>query len=106
MKYKEFARSPQYGKIFAYDKDGRVIEELDLLNLQIVAKNNEQFTLGALLDKIFDLTQENKEMNARIKSHDKDIMDLQNEITKAKADRDTLAAAIRSIAAKIDSDKI
>ena len=51
MDYKKSSRSPTYGKIFAYDKNGRTIEELDILKLVLVDGGRE-YKIKELLEKI------------------------------------------------------
>lgn len=74
MKYKESARSPQYGKIFAYDITGRV-QELDILKLEVVHKEKE-YTIEQLLRTISDYKEDFK----KIKQLEKDLKKLQDKV--------------------------
>lgn len=79
MEYKQSARSPHYGKIVAYDTQGRVIQELDVLRLK-VEHDGVDFTIGGILSyavkhegevtilkqKVADLEKQNKEQDERI----------------------------------------
>ena len=54
MDYKKSSRSPQYGKIFAFDKNGKRIEELDVLKLVLV-HNGKEYKIRELLETIVEL---------------------------------------------------
>jgi len=51
MQYKETARSPHYGRIFAYDASGKRTEELDILRVKLV-HGNEEVTIKQLLEEV------------------------------------------------------
>ena len=57
MDYKKSSRSPQYGKIFAFDKNGKRIEELDVLKLVLV-HNGKEYKIKELLETVVDLEAE------------------------------------------------
>lgn len=50
MEYKQSARSPHYGKIIAYDTQGRVIQELDVLRIKVVDNRKDEYEIGGLLE--------------------------------------------------------
>lgn len=51
MEYKPTARSPHYGKIFAYDQNGKELQTVDILKVQLI-HNNTQYTVGDLLASV------------------------------------------------------
>lgn len=63
MKYKESARSPQYGKIFAYDINGKIVDEVNVLKV-IVEHEGSEYSIKQLLEKIIVL--ETKEIQQEI----------------------------------------
>lgn len=79
MEYKQSARSPHYGKIVAYDTQGRVIQELDMLRIK-VEHDGVDFTVGGILSyavkhegevtilkqKVAELQEQNKVQDERI----------------------------------------
>lgn len=75
MKYKESARSPQYGKIFAYDITGREVQELDILKVKVVHKETE-YTIEYLLRTISNYKEDFK----KIKQLEKDLKILQDKV--------------------------
>lgn len=54
MTYKATARSPHYGRIFAYDEKGQEIKEIDILKVKVVSQNKE-YVIGDLLKRVIDL---------------------------------------------------
>ena len=58
MDYKQTARSPHYGRIFAYNETGKQVQELDILKIKLVHQNRE-YTVGQLLERVFTLENEN-----------------------------------------------
>lgn len=51
MEYKPTARSPHYGKIFAYDQNGKELQTVDILKVQLI-HNNTPYTVGDLLASV------------------------------------------------------
>jgi hypothetical protein len=89
MEYKQSARSPHYGKIVAYDTQGRVIQELDMLRIK-VEHDGVDFTIGGILtyavkhegeviilkEKVRLLEEQNKEQNERIMALEENLKSL------------------------------
>ena len=94
MKYKESARSPQYGKIFAYDITGREVQELDILKLEVVYKEKE-YTIEQLLRTISDYKEDFK----KIKQLEKDLKKLQDKVN-------TLSQIVVLLDARIKASEI
>jgi hypothetical protein len=65
MDYKKNVRSPNYGKIFAYDAQGRVIETLDILKLRVLHDGGE-FTVGQLLENVVELKEQVADQEGRL----------------------------------------
>jgi hypothetical protein len=86
MENKQSARSPHYGKIVAYDTQGRVIQEIDMLRIK-VEHDNVDFTIGGILtyavkhegevavlkDKVAALQEQNKLQDERIVALEENI---------------------------------
>lgn len=96
MNYKNYARSPNYGMIYAYDKDGVQVQELDILNLVLVDGQGREFKLKEALafanavptlnDKITSLSKENEELVKELKEVNRKMKGLQEAIIRvAKA---------------------
>lgn len=94
MKYKESARSPQYGKIFAYSITGKEVQELDILKLKVVHKEKE-YTVGQLLQIISDHEEDFK----KIKQLEKDLKKLQDRVN-------TLSQVVVLLDAQIKASEI
>lgn len=100
MKYKESSRSPSYGKIFAYDKNGREIQELDVLRLVLVHNKREY-----KVQELFEKTLENEVELARLKASEARLIKSQKSL---KNQNDNLYEALRILNAKVrklESDK-
>ena len=54
MEYKPTARSPHYGKIFAYDQNGKELQTIDILKVQLV-HNDQHYTIKDLLELVVSL---------------------------------------------------
>lgn len=51
MEYKGNARSPHYGKIFAYDEVGRQINEVDILKVKVFHEG-KTYLIGEMLTQV------------------------------------------------------
>lgn len=80
MKYKETARSPEYGKIFAYNITGKEVQELDILKLEVVHKEKE-YTIGQLLRIISDHEEDFKKIK-RLEENLKILQDKVNTLSQ------------------------
>ena len=102
MNYKDYARSPNYGRIFAYDKDGNQVQELDILNLVLVLPNGQESRLKDILIKAEQVPMLFQAQN--------DVRDQIAKVNDALAQKDNqiavLKQAIVELAHKIDADKI
>ncbi len=65
MDYKKNVRSPNYGKIFAYDQQGREIKSLDPLKL-FVTHDGVDYTISELLETVIELKKQNENQEKRI----------------------------------------
>ena len=65
MEYKVNARSPHYGKIFAYDEIGREMKELDVLELK-VCHEGKTYLIKELLAQVVANNQQLNEDKAFI----------------------------------------
>lgn len=65
MEYKQTARSPHYGKIFAYDETGKQVQELDILKIKLV-HNGKEYTVGQLFELAFKMEDENIALKNRV----------------------------------------
>lgn len=54
MKVKETIRSEHYGKVIAYDEQGRMTDEVDILAVKVHHEDKE-YRIGELLEKVVDL---------------------------------------------------
>lgn len=105
MEYKQNTRSPQYGKLIAYDSQGRVVKEFDMLRI-MVEHQGVEYTVGQLLslahkhegevtilkDKVANLELQNKEQDERIMALEENIK--------------TLVIAVQNISAAITNAEI
>ena len=65
MDYKQTARSPHYGRIFAYDETGKTVQELDILKIKLVHVGKE-YTVGQLFELAFKMEDENNALKERV----------------------------------------
>jgi hypothetical protein len=89
MEYKQNTRSPQYGKLIAYDSQGRVVKEFDMLRI-MVEHQGVEYTVGQLLslahkhegevtilkDKVTNLELQNKEQDQKIMALEENLKSL------------------------------
>jgi len=101
MDYKKTVRSPNYGKIFAYDKQGREINTLDVLKLEVV-QGTKAYTVGQLLEeatKIASLQETIEQQELLIINAERAISNLENKVQ-------TLSQLAVLLDAKIQSSQI
>ena len=79
MDYKPSARSPHYGRIFAYDINGKELQSVDLLEV-IVVHNGKEYKVGKLLELSLKLEAGEKEMLAALKGLDAKQKELDEKI--------------------------
>ena len=65
MDYKKNVRSPNYGRIFAYDAQGREIESLDVLKLRVM-QDGKEFTVAQLLQSVIELKEQVANQEGRL----------------------------------------
>ena len=70
MDYKKTARSPNYGRIFAYDTQGREIESLDVLKLRVVQDGTE-YIISDLLAAVIEQGNKIEQIQDRIAGYEK-----------------------------------
>ena len=78
MRYKENTRSPQYGKIFMKDENGRVEEVMDVLRV-VVSHKGRNYTIKELLEEVANNQTEVakiSDLEAALKTQKETIRDL------------------------------
>lgn len=107
MDYKKYARSPECGRIYAYDKDGRIIEELDILETRLVDKHTgKEYTVRDLLKETVRLTDLTNIQGGKIEAHKRELAALHLARASANKHREKLEQAIYALAGTLDADKI
>lgn len=76
MDYKQSARSPHLGKLFAYDATGKVVNEFDMLKVKLTHENSE-FSVSELLKDVIDTKKELKKVQ-------NELILIQSELKKQK----------------------
>ena len=101
MEYKQTSRNPNYGRIFAYDKNGLQIQELDVLKL-VVVHNGKEYKISELLTLA-------AKSEAELAAHKSSILSLkaaseaqQGKIENLQQTVDTLSQLVILLNAKID----
>lgn len=107
MDYKKYARSPECGKIYAYDKDGRIIEELDILETRLVDKHTgKEYTVRDLLKETVRLTSEVMIQDGKLEAHKRELAALHKGLSDATEHRNKMERALYVLADTLDADKI
>lgn len=97
MEYKPTARSPHYGKIFAYDQSGKEIQTIDVLKIQLV-HDGEQYLIKDLLELVVKLQAGEKKLQEQYLELVKHAQILQD-----KVDIITQLLQIQSVKQKADT---
>ena len=106
MKYRSYARSPNYGRIISYDAFGNEVENVDVLQIEIQNHTGELFTIGKVLGDVINVKKEN-ELILELFQAQKDInKSLQDEIVSLQHKNEKLHQAILSVASVVDSNKL
>lgn len=102
MEYKQNTRSPQYGKLIAYDSQGRVVKEFDMLRV-IVEHEGVEYTVGQLLSLVHNhngditiLKNKVQQLESQNKEQDERIMFLEENLKNLVIAVQNLSAAITS----------
>jgi excinuclease UvrABC helicase subunit UvrB len=98
MEYKPTARSPHYGKIFAYDQNGKEVQSIDILQVQLVHEG-KNYTIKELLKLVIELQAGEKALqeqqrelvkHAQVLQQKIDLMIQLFEIQSVKQNADTI----------------
>ena len=100
MKYKDYTRSPQYGKIYSYDEKGKQTHELDLLQLEFT-HNELDYTMEKLLSMVLDHSAEEKRMQADLRAKSVLIDDLSRTVAQLMGKNHLLVEAVSKLTAEV-----
>ena len=100
MKYKDYTRSPQYGKIYSYNEAGKQVHELDILQLE-VAHEDKEYTIADLLQMVVDHSAEEKKIQADLRAKTVLIDELSRTIKQLQGKNDLLVKAITKLTAEV-----
>ena len=104
MKYKDYTRSPQYGKIYSYDEKGKQTHELDLLQLE-VEHEGKTFTIGKLLERVTSLSSEVEMLKLEAGNDRAIAADLSRKISTQKEKTQLLTEVIKKLTAEVSRIK-
>ena len=105
MNYKESSRSPHYGKIFAYDKNGFEIQELDILKL-VVLYNGREYSIKQLLQLAADSEAKLAANKSSIESLEAASEAHEEQIRTLQQTAETLSQLVVLLNARIDAFKL
>lgn len=79
MEIKKTVRSEHYGKVIAYDEQGRMTDEVDILAVKVQHEGKE-YKVGELLEKVVDLENRLKTEEEFTKLMRPEIQDLRKKV--------------------------
>ena len=104
LKYKDYTRSPQYGKIYSYNEAGKQVHELDILNLELTHEDKD-YTIAELLQMVVDHSAEEKKIQADLRAKTVLIDGLSRTVSQLQAKNDLLVKAITKLTAEVSRIK-
>lgn len=100
MKYKNYTRSPQYGKIYSYDEKGRKVHEYDVLQLE-VEHEGVDYTVGKLLQMVVEHSAEEKKILADLQAKSVELDVLGRTIAQLTSKNQLLVDAVKKLTAEV-----
>lgn len=100
MKYKNYTRSPQYGKIYSYNETGKQTHELNILGLEL-EHDGVEYTVAKLLELVVAHSAEEKKLHAMLDAQAAIISKLENEVGTLKIKTDALLKALTKLTAEV-----
>jgi predicted RNA-binding protein len=105
MEYKQNTRSPQYGKLIAYDSQGRVVKEFDMLRI-VVEHEGVEYTVGQLLSLVHNHAADITILKDRVKQLEEQFGLQQQELFAAKENIKLLVTALEKLSESIKANDI
>lgn len=96
MKYKETARSPQYGRIYGYNDAGKKIEELDWLELE-VEHNGKILKVKDILETALKTEQHASTLAIQLNETNQKLVDAKRTIATDQHKFEILVRAVEKI---------
>jgi hypothetical protein len=100
LKYKNYTRSPQYGKIYSYNETGKQTHELNILGLELEHEGVE-YTVAGLLKTVTEDSADVEKLFHLINVQAGMISELQNEVGTLKIKTDALLKALQKLTAEV-----
>jgi chromosome segregation ATPase len=100
LKYKNYTRSPQYGKIYSYNEAGKQVHELDILELEL-EHDGVEYTVGKLLETVTTHSAEVKELQTDLRAQSASIVELDRTITQLKDHNLILVNALKKLTSEV-----
>lgn len=104
MNYKNYTRSPQYGKIYSYDEKGKQVHELNILGLELEHEGKE-YTVAGLLESVTEHSLEITRLKGELR-HQESIDDgFRRRITELEQKNKILIQVIEKLTAEVSRIK-
>jgi hypothetical protein len=100
LKYKNYTRSPQYGKIYSYNEAGKQVHELDILGLELEHEGVE-YTIAELLELVVAHSAEEKKIHAMLGAQSVIINELSRTIAQLQNHNAILLNAFKKLTAEV-----
>ena len=100
MKYKNYTRSPQYGKIYSYNETGKQVHELDILGLEL-EHDGVEYTIAGLLELVTYLSAKEKKLHSMLDAQAALISHLGSEAARMRMKTDALLKALQKLTAEV-----
>ena len=104
LKYKDYTRSPKYGKIYSYDVNGKQVHELDIINLELTHENKD-YTIAKLFHMVVEHSAEEEKIKAELRHKTEVIDELGRTLTQLQAKNNLLVKALEKLTAEVSRIK-